>query len=227
MKAFRKKVRIWLLIVAILMGMLTIPAYATSLNHVADNTGILSEYQMDSIEKEMQKLTEIKVAVVIKDAGSRTTDAYAYNVAKETYKDVFENVSTGVVIVYCDSLEGYKIGVYSKGEMKIDEKELKDIIEKSYSLYITDSLWIEGSINSCVEQLKEVETKNAETAESQTKESANKEEQVTSKNGISRILEYMGVYHLISVIFFCGIAVGAVCLWKYLERKGKGDDDND
>ena len=230
MKAFRKRFRLYLLVVTILMGTFSVPAFAASSNQIADNAGILSEYQIDSIENEIQDLINIKIAVAINNTGSRTTDAYAYNVAKDMYEEVFQSVSTGVVIVYCNSLEGFKIGVYSKGDVDINERELKNLIESSYALYKTDSLWIENSIISCVKHLKELEAKNTELLETQSNDVTNKEGQSTPKNLVSQILEFIGAYHvislIISIIFFGGFAVGVVFLWKYYLKK-RQEDEND
>ncbi|MBR2290445.1 MAG: hypothetical protein IJ867_07730 [Clostridia bacterium] len=225
MRTFRKKIRLWLLVMVILVGAFVVPAVAATDSYVADNIGILSEYQMDFIKKDLNGLSDIRVVISISDAGNKATDTYAYQVAKSLYEEVFgDRASSGIVIVYCNSLEGFKVGVYSGGEDGLEEKKLKSMIENSYSLYKTDSFWVEGSIVSCIGYLKDLEaSKTEETARPQAASTEVPDKNEIPKNWISRTLEWIGAYHvvgsIVGLIFLAGIVVGVVCLWKYFQKR--------
>ena len=122
-------------------------------SQIIDNAAILSEYQKDSIQQELSTIKKIPIIVVINDVGSRCTDDYAYSSAKLLYQDLFSYDEEGLVIVYCCSLEGYKVGIYYQGSNGIDAKKLKNKIVSEYSLYTTDSSWIEGSTISCIKSI--------------------------------------------------------------------------
>ena len=227
MKTFRK-VKIWILMATILVAMFQVSAMATSFDYnVVDNAGILTGYQIDNIKKELENLEDISVVLVINDVGTRTTDAYAYNVAKDTYQETLRNASSGIVIVYCNALEGFKIGIYSEGEYKIDDRELKRMIESSFNLYSTDSLWIEGSFISCVNYLEGLEEETIKASEQPINTPNDDTPQNTSRSLRSRILEFIGAYHVIisvvGAIFISGVIVTLIIIKRYQNQRDEQD----
>jgi DNA polymerase III gamma/tau subunit len=210
---------------------------------VVDNAGILSEMQVDNINKALAELDEAKVLIVINDVGNRTTDDYAYSVAKELYNSTFSNEKYGVVIVYCSALEGFKVGVYGDEALGVNYEKLKEKITDRFQANSSDSLWIQNSAinaigtiinreNAIKEAAKPTPTPTAKTQAEKTPELTNEPEEEANpnlwtqlKNSFRSINNFFNenrvVIALFGIVFLGGCSYAA---WR--QKKGKDDDSN-
>lgn len=172
MKMAREFVAIFLVVILLMTCSTTVFAVSTDYDTVIDETGILTEYQIDSIEKEVSLLKQIRPVLYIENTlTQKCTDEYAYSLAKEKYNEIFGDATDGVIIVYCNAEEGFKFGVYFIGDWKIDSEEIKNsLIKESFDMYDTDSQWVTGSFITCVEYLSSLEEEIDKSSVTENKE---------------------------------------------------------
>lgn len=193
----------------------------SSQSQIVDNTSTLTEYQLDTITAELSTLKDIDLAIILNDVGERCTDDYAYSLAKSLHKSKFSDGTNGMVIVYCNALEGYKLGIYYQGDFKINTKKLKNEIVTSYNLYSTDSAWLEGSVTNCIKSLKNITNPSAEPTVSPTKptEQTTKGDSIWAKYG-----KYQLITSILGIAFVAGIITAIIVYRKHRKQIDKDID---
>lgn len=206
------------LVLIILVLFASIAHSASSQNQIVDNINILSEYQIDNIQNELSALKDVHLVIVTSDVGKRCTDDYAYSLAKSLYQNVFSSQTEGMIIVYCNSLEGYKIGIYYNGSYNIDTKKLKEQIASEYSLYSKDSSWIEGSSIQCITKIKEIVYPGVLSSTQSKPEESNTSHE---KNFWEIFGKYQLIVSILLTVFVAGVITAIVVYRKHHKQIDK------
>lgn len=221
--SFKRKIIIDCIIIVILVlviALLSTARAASTRSHVVDNADVLAEYQVDNIKAELSTLKDIKLVIVINNVGNRCTDDYAYTAAKSLCQETFVSEENGMVIAYCSSLEGYKIGIYCQENLEnVDTKQLKDKIVSEYSLYSTDSSWIEGSSIQAIIRINEMLHPTGDS----TPDVQLQEDVVPKK---INFWEVWGKYQVISSILFAVFLAGIITAVVVYKKHHKQIDKN-
>ena len=223
--SFRRKIILDCMIVALMVFALVSLTFSANAaytrSHVVDNAKVLSEYEIDNIQAELSTLKKLKLVIVINDVGNRCTDDYAYTYAKSTCQEAFPSDEECMVLAYCSSLEGYKIGIFYQGSFNIDTKRLKNKVVSEYSLYSKDSSWIEGSSIEFINRLNET----ISSSETPIDEAPSQDDPVPRKFSF---WEKYGKYQMIASIIFAIFSAGVItAIVIYRKHRKQIDKDID
>lgn len=214
-----------LLLVIIVVFLMSSTHADSSKSQIIDNTSTLTEYQLDTITAELSTLKNMDLVIIINNVGERCTDDYAYSLAKSLHKSRFSDDTNGVVVVYCNALEGYKIGVYYQGNFNVNTKKLKNEIVTSYNLYSTDSAWIEGSTMNCIKSLKDISNPSAEPTLAPTKPIEQTTKNETKGDSFwSKYGKYQLIVSILGIAFVAGIITAIVVYRKHRKQIDKDID---
>ena len=207
-----------LIIVLILMSCVTTAKAISEQSRIIDNTDILSEQQKDNIQSELSSLENFSLVIVINDVGNRCTEDYAYSLAKLIQQDLFSSEEESLIITYCNSLEGYQLGIYYNGKKNIDTKQLKKLIQSEFELYLTDASWIEGSSISCIKKI----AKTIQPVITPFPESTSQSNSVPHQTSFWEVYgKYRMILSIIFSVFIAGIVTAIVVYHKHRKQIDK------